>query len=288
MDFGDTESRAWSTETRAMRRHTAGSWSENKTANLGGGGCANLREQDDESKKALANWKQNCTVAPREREAGLSRNSWQLQNATSRRPLLSWQLCSLRLSSNCTLRKPRASHTGLHGGSGAAGFHHWRLAPENQPTGLLAFLICIPVLSVHFYVMVICLHIFPALFFFHFPLLENIGWQEAWDLCFSAPQELEMANVTWLYLYLSLSSQPSAKAACHPPPPWSPLSPLLCTFLSSTASLATHTHNLSYLEFSFLFLLLLLFLSLTQSNCYLSTHTNGTHSDSFLPRMLDA
>lgn len=55
MDFGDTESRAWSTETRAMRRHTAGSWSENKTANLGGGGCANLREQDDESKKALAN-----------------------------------------------------------------------------------------------------------------------------------------------------------------------------------------------------------------------------------------
>lgn len=233
-------------------RYTAGSWSENKTANLRGGG---FYEQDDESKKALANLKQNCTVAPRVVEADLCRSSWQLQDAMSRKPLLSWQLCSLWFSVNCTLRKPRASNTGLHGGSGAAGVCHLRQIPANQQTGLLAFIIYTPILS-PFFVLWLFACTFSTLFFFCFPLPMNTGWQEGQISVSQHPMSWE-----WQKSLDCISTSPFP-VNIQPRLPLSPSlvpSPLFCIhFCPPLFFWQFNTHNWSCLEFS-LFLTAVIF-----------------------------
>lgn len=278
MDFGDTESRAWSTETLAMRRHTAGSWSENKTANLGGGGVCKSERARRWVQESTSQLKAELHSRPEKARSRLVQEQLTAAECHVKETLAELAALQpetlLELHSQKTQSKPHRTAWWI--GSS-------RIPPlETDSSKSTNRLACLPNPYSRPFCPLLCYGYLLAHFSNSLLFPRSRG-----SLLLSTPRAGN--GKCHLTVPLPLPFQSAVSQGCLPPSPsMVPTAPLLCTFLSSTASLATHTHNLSYLEFSFLLVLLLLFLSLTQSNCYLSTHTNGTHSGSFLPRMLDA
>lgn len=129
--------------------------------------------------------------------------------------------------------------------------------------------------------MVICLHIFHSFFLFSSSNEHRLARKE--NLYISTPQ----AGNSKSHLTISTSSFPVNHQPRLPQSPsFVPTVPS-SVYISVLHYFSGNSILIICLVLSFLFLLLLFFLPLTQSNCFISTHTNGTHSASLLPRMLD-